>query len=58
MVQWLLHVIMEAELALARSCLDANNAFGDVERPCVRASLEASVALHLGIPLYDVFQTR
>jgi len=58
MIQWVLQVIMEAEPDLARSCLDACNAFGDLERPCIRAALEANVALHPLIPLYDVLYTR
>jgi hypothetical protein len=45
---------MEAEHDLARACLDASNAFGDLERSCIRAALEANVALHPLIPLYDV----
>jgi hypothetical protein len=38
--------------------LDANNAFGDLERPCIGAALEANMALHPMIPLYDVLYTR
>jgi hypothetical protein len=49
---------MEAEPDLARSCLDAGNAFGDLERPYTRTALEANVALHPLIPLYDVLYTR
>jgi hypothetical protein len=49
---------MEAEPDLARSCLDASNAFGDLERPCIRVALEANVALSPLIPLYDVICTR
>ncbi len=51
-------VIMEAEPDLAKSCRDANNAFGDLERPCMRASLETNVGLHPDIPLYDILYTR
>ncbi len=58
MVQWVLQVIMEAEPDLARCCLDAINAFGDLERPCIRAALGANPALHLLIPLSDVLYTR
>jgi len=58
MIQWLLHVVMEAEPAYARACLDVSNAFGDLERPCIRAALEVDVALHPLIPLYDVLYTR
>jgi hypothetical protein len=58
MVQWVLLVIMEAEPDLARCCLDAINVFGDLERPCITAALEASPALHPLIPLYDVLYTR
>ena len=46
MVQWVLQIIIEAEPDLARSCMDAMNAFGDLERPCIRESLEANVAFH------------
>jgi hypothetical protein len=38
MFQWLLQVISEAELDLDRSYLDAANAFGDMERTCIRAA--------------------
>jgi hypothetical protein len=31
-------IIMEAEPDLARSCQNASNAFGDPERPCIRAT--------------------
>ena len=58
MVQWILQIIMEANPDLARSCLDASNAFGDQECPCIRAALEANVALHPLLPLYDVLYTR
>jgi len=58
MIQWILQIIMEAEPDLARACMDASNAFGDLERPCIRVALEANVALHPLIPLYDVLYTR
>ena len=51
MIQWLSQIVMEAEPDLARACLDASNAFGDQERPCIREALEANVALHPLIPL-------
>ncbi len=46
MIQWILQIIMEAEPDLAQATLDASNAFGDMERPYIRAALEANVALH------------
>ena len=49
---------MEAEHDLARSCLGANNEFGDLERPCIRATLEENVAMHPLIPMYDVLYTK
>ena len=58
MIQWILQIKMEAEPDLARVCLDASNAFGDLERPCIRAALETNVAHHPLIPLYDVLYTR
>jgi hypothetical protein len=58
MIQWDLQIIIEAEPDLARACLDASNAFGDMERPCIRGAIEANVALHPLIPMYDVLYTR
>ena len=58
MVQWVMKDIMEVEPDIARSCLSVSNAFGDLERLCIRASLEANVALHRVIPLYDVLYTK
>ncbi len=58
MIQWALQIIMEAEPDMARACLDASNAFGDMERPCKRAALEANVAMYPLIPLYDVLYSR
>ncbi len=58
MVQWILQGIMETEPDLARSCLDDSNAFGDLERSCIKATLQANVALHPLIPLFDVLYTR
>ena len=49
---------MEAKPDLARACLDAINAFGDMVRSCIRAALEANVAMHPPIPMYDVLYSR
>jgi hypothetical protein len=49
---------MEAEPDLARAYLDAINAFGDMERPCIRAALATNIFLHPLIPLYGVLYTR
>ena len=49
---------MKVEPDLARATLDVSNAFGDMERPCIRAALETNVALHPLIPMYDVLYTR
>ena len=53
-VQWVLQIIMEADSDLARATLDDINAFGDLERPCICATLPTNVLLHPLIPLYDV----
>ena len=58
MIQWILQIRMEAEPNLARACMDSSNAFGDMERPCIMVALEANVALHPLIPLYDVLYTH
>ena len=31
MIQWILHITMEADLDLAREIMNASNAFGDLE---------------------------
>jgi len=49
---------MEAEPELARACIGASNAFGDLERPCIRVAVEANLALQPLLPLYDVLYTR
>ena len=49
---------MEVEPDLARATLDAINAFGDRERPCIWTTLLADVLLHPIIPHYDVLYTR
>ena len=43
---------------MARAALDAINAFGDLERPCIKATLLANVLLYPLNPLYDVLYTR
>jgi hypothetical protein len=58
MIQWILKIIMEAEPGLAQATLHASNAFGDLERPCIRPALEENVAFHPLIPLYDVLYSR
>ena len=58
MVKWILHSKMEAEPDMAVSYLDANNAFGNLERPCIRTATEANEALHPMIPMNDVSYTR
>jgi hypothetical protein len=58
MIQWILQIIMEADPDLVRAYLDASDAFGDMERPCIRAALEANLALHPLLPLYDVPYSR
>jgi hypothetical protein len=58
MVQWILKVVIEAKPYLAMSSLDDLHALGDMERPCIRAALEANPTLHPLISLYDVLYTR
>ncbi len=58
MERWVLQIVMEADPDLARATLDAINTFGDLDRPCIRASLLANVLLHPLIPLHDVLFTR
>ena len=45
LIQWALQMAMESNGSLSIACLDGFNAFGKIERDCIRAALEASPEL-------------
>ena len=53
-VQWALQITMESNGMLSATCLDAMNAFGKIERDCIRAALLANPSLNMLIPLFEM----
>ena len=49
---------MESDRTLAAADLDGINAFGEIERACIRATLEANPSLHMLIPLFEMLYER
>ncbi len=49
---------METNKSLAVACLDGINAFGEIERACIRAALEANPSLHMLIPMFEMLYER
>ena len=43
LLQWTLQMAMEAKPALAGASLDAVNAYGDIERECIEATIRANL---------------
>jgi len=54
LLQWALHMAMEAKLALARASLDAINAYGGIERECIEAAIKANPYPHRLLSLYEL----
>ena len=49
---------MEYDDQLSAPCLDAINAFGEIERACIKATLLANPTLHTLIPLFEMLYER
>jgi hypothetical protein len=49
---------MESNGSMAAACLDGINAFGEIERACIRAALEANLSLHGLIPMFAMLYER
>jgi hypothetical protein len=45
---------MKSNRTLATASLDGINAFGEIERVCIRVALEANPSLHMLIPLFEM----
>ena len=49
---------MESNGKLPAACLDAINAFGEIERDCIRVVLLANPPMHMLIPLFEMLYER
>jgi hypothetical protein len=49
---------MDFDGRLIRACLGAINAFGEIERECIKAALLANPSLHTLIPLFEMIYER
>ena len=57
-IKWALHIAMESNGSLTTFCFDGINKFGEIERDCIRASLEANPSLHMLIPMFEMLYER
>ena len=58
MIQRALEMAMESNKSMAAACLDGINAFGEIERECIRAVLEAYISLYMLIPMFEMIYER
>jgi hypothetical protein len=58
LLQWALQMAMDAKPALAGASLEAINAYGDIEREYIEASIKANPYLRLLLPLYELLYKR
>ena len=49
---------LESNGKLSAACLDGVNAFGEINRGCIRAAIEANPSLHLLLPLFEMLYER
>ena len=49
---------VEFNKSLACTCLDGINAFGEIERDCIRAALEVKSSLQMLIPMFEMLYER
>ncbi len=49
---------LEPNGKLSAACLDGVNAFGEINRNCIRAAIEANLSLHLLLPLFEMLYER
>jgi hypothetical protein len=49
---------MESKGRLSATCLDAINAFGEIDRDCIRVALLANPSLHMHIPLFAMLYEK
>jgi hypothetical protein len=58
LVQWALEMALESNGNLSATCVDGINAFGEINRECIRAALMANPDLHLLLPLFELLYER
>ncbi len=49
---------LESNGSLSAVCLDGVNAFGEINRDCIRAAIMANPSLHLLLPLFEMLYER
>jgi hypothetical protein len=49
---------MESNGSLLAACLDGINTFGEIERDCISAALEANTSLRILIPMFEMLYER
>ncbi len=58
LVEWALQVALESNRKLSAACLDGVNAFGEINRSCIRAAIEANPSLYLLLPFFLMLYER
>jgi len=59
LIQWALHeMAMESNGTLSAACLDDINAFGEIERDCIKVALKAKPSLHMLITMFEMLYER
>ena len=57
-VQWALRMAMESNGMISATCIDAINAFGEIERDGIHAALLANPSMHLPIRLFEIIDEQ
>jgi hypothetical protein len=55
LIQWAMRMAMEFNISMAIACIDGINAFGEIERDCIRTALEVKPSLHMLIPMFECY---
>ena len=53
-----MRMVIESNGSLAVAYLDVVNVFGEIERECIRAALEANPFLRMLIPMFEIDVVR
>jgi hypothetical protein len=58
LLQWAIHMALEAKPNLDAASLDKINAYGDIVRCCIEAAIMANPYLHSLVPLFELLYMR
>ena len=58
LLQWAIQMALEAKPNLTTVSIDNVNAYGEIERECIEASIKANPYLHSLLPLFKLFYKR